>query len=223
MYIDRAASLLMNSINNYKLGDKTYNLGQKEFYQELLNYPEEVDNVMSILLDSITFGGTLGDILSLPLDSVEEDLKKTIEDIRKNINIIRNNPRIKEGFKNMFNIYIANKYATNPNIRSGLTELRDTFGDANWWETWIGSPSVVGNKEMQVIFSHVMNIIRQAQMIDAPRAKVQFLNRAKAILDESGSYSIDNIIDSKGRLLLPYKDEFLTKREAIHIIELSNK
>ena len=215
MYIDRAASLLMNSINNYKLGDKTYNLGQKEFYQELLNYPEEVDNVMSILLDSITFGGTLGDILSLPLDSVEEDLKKTIEDIRKNINIIRNNPRIKEGFKNMFNIYIANKYATNPNIRSGLTELRDTFGDANWWETWIGSPSVVGNKEMQVIFSHVMNIIRQAQMIDAPRAKVQFLNSAKAILDESGSYSIDNIIDSKGRLLLPYKDEFLTKRDKL--------
>lgn len=214
-YIDRAASLLMNNINNYKLGDKTYNIGQKEFYQELLNYPEEVNNVISILLDSITFGNTLGDILSLPLDAIDDDIKKVIEYIRKNINIIRNNPRIKEGFKNMFNIYVANKYATNPNIRNGITELRDTFGDANWWETWIGDPSAVGNKELQTIFSHVTRIIRQAQMIDAPRFKNQFLNEAKAILNESGAFNMDNIIDAKGRLILPYTDEFINELERV--------
>ena len=94
----------------------------------------------------------------------------------------------------MFNNYIANEYATNPNVRLGLVNLNDTFGDAGWWESWIGDTAMISNKEIQTVVKIVNKIMTQAAIEDAPKRKQEFLDRLDKILNRDGNFDWNNIL-----------------------------
>ena len=218
-YIELYSNIINNSITEYRFNDEdndnVYNIGDDNFYEALRNYPEEAENVVKLLLEAITFGNSLGDIMTLPFDGVDEDTQRYIKSIRYNINKIRNNAVVKRAFDKMFNNYIANEYATNPNIRTGLVNLKDTFGDAGWWESWIGDIGMISNKQIQTVVKIVNNILSEAIMENAPKRKQEFLNRFDKILDESGDFSWNNIIDKEGRLIRPYTAQFIADRDRL--------
>lgn len=214
-YMEIYSNILDNTLNNYKLGDNTYNIGQDELYTELREHPEEVETIVKLLLESITFGQNLGDIMTLPFDSLDEETINAIKRIRNSITKIRNNNVVKQGFDKMFNNYIANEYSTNPNVRLGLVNLKDTFGDAGWWESWIGDTAMMSNKEIQTVVKIVNNIMTQAAMEDAPKRKQEFLNRIDNILSKEGSFSWDNVVDKQGRLIRPYTSQFIEDRNKL--------
>lgn len=214
-YISSYADMIDKQMKHYVIGDKEYNIGESDLYEVLRSNPDEVSNIVKLLLEAITFGDTFGNIMNLPIDGMDEDTKRYIQKIRDSINKIRNSSIIKQGFDNMFNKYIANEFANNPNIRMNVVNLKDTFGDSGWWETNIGDIAMLSNKQVQVIVKIVNRIMNQAAMQDAPRKKNEFLKRFDNILDKSGSFRWENIINSNGQLIRPYTAKFLTDRNKL--------
>lgn len=214
-YISTYADMIDKQMKCYVIGDKEYNIGESDLYEVLRSNPDEVPNIVKLLLEAITFGDTFGNIMSLPIDGMDEDTKRYIQKIRDSINKIRNSSIIKQGFDNMFNKYIANEFANNPNIRMNVVNLKDTFGDSGWWETNIGDIAMLSNKQVQVIVKIVNRIMNQAAMQDAPRKKNEFLKRFDNILAKSGSFRWENVINSNGQLIRPYTAKFLTDRDKL--------
>lgn len=214
-YISSYADMIDKQMKHYIIDDKEYNIGESDLYEVLRSNPDEVPNIVKLLLEAITFGDTFGNIMNLPIDGMDEDTKRYIQKIRDSINKIRNSSIIKQGFDNMFNKYIANEFANNPNIRMNVVNLKDTFGDSGWWETNIGDIAMLSNKQVQVIVKIVNRIMNQAAMQDAPRKKNEFLKRFDNILDKSGSFRWENIINSNGQLIRPYTAKFLTDRDKL--------
>ena len=214
-YISSYADMIDKQMKHYVIGDKEYNIGEYDLYEVLRSNPDEVPNIVKLLLEAITFGDTFGNIMNLPIDGMDEDTKRYIQKIRDSINKIRNSSIIKQGFDNMFNKYIANEFANNPNIRMNVVNLKDTFGDSGWWETNIGDIAMLSNKQVQVIIKIVNRIMNQAAMQDAPRKKNEFLKRFDNILAKSGSFRWENVINSNGQLIRPYTAKFLTDRDKL--------
>lgn len=214
-YISSYADMIDKQMKHYVIGDKEYNIGEYDLYEVLRSNPDEVPNIVKLLLEAITFGDTFGNIMNLPIDSMDEDTKRYIQKIRDSINKIRNSSIIKQGFDNMFNKYIANEFANNPNIRMNVVNLKDTFGDSGWWETNIGDIAMLSNKQVQVIVKIVNRIMNQAAMQDAPRKKNEFLKRFDNILAKSGSFRWENVINSNGQLIRSYTAKFLTDRDKL--------
>lgn len=214
-YISSYADMIDKQMKHYVIGDKEYNIGEPDLYEILRSNPDEVPNIVKLLLEAITFGDTFGNIMNLPIDGMDEDTKRYIQKIRDSINKIRNSSIIKQGFDNMFNKYIANEFANNPNIRMNVVNLKDTFGDSGWWETNIGDIAMLSNKQVQVIVKIVNRIMNQAAMQDAPRKKNEFLKRFDNILAKSGSFRWENVINSNGQLIRSYTAKFLTDRDKL--------
>lgn len=214
-YISSYANMIDKQMKHYVIDDKEYNIGEPDLYEVLRSNPDEVPNIVKLLLELITFGDTFGNIMSLPIDGMDEDTKRYIQNIRDSINKIRNSSIIKQGFDNMFNKYIANEFANNPNIRMNVVNLKDTFGNSGWWETNIGDIAMLSNKQVQVIVKIVNRIMNQAAMQDAPRKKNEFLKRFDSILAKSGSFRWENVINSNGQLIRPYIAKFLTDRDKL--------
>lgn len=214
-YISSYADMIDKQMKHYVIDNKEYNIGEPDLYEVLRSNPDEVPNIVKLLLEAITFGDTFGNIMSLPIDGMDENTKRYIQNIRDSINKIRNSSIIKQGFDNMFNKYIANEFANNPNIRMNVINLKDTFGDSGWWETNIGDIAMLSNKQVQVIVKIVNRIMNQAAMQDAPRKKNEFLKRFDNILAKSGSFRWENVINSNGQLIRPYTAKFLTDRDKL--------
>ena len=214
-YISAYADMIDKQMKRYVIGDKEYNIGEPDLYEILRSNPDEVPNIVKLLLEAITFGDTFGNIMNLPIGGMDEDTKRYIQKIRDSINKIRNSSIIKQGFDNIFNKYIANEFANNTNIRMNVVNLKDTFGDSGWWETNIGDIAMLSNKQVQVIVKIVNRIMNQAAMQDAPRKKNEFLKRFDNILAKSGSFRWENVINSNGQLIRPYTAKFLTDRDKL--------
>ena len=214
-YISSYADMIDKQMKHYVIDDKEYNIGEPDLYEVLRSNPDEVPNIVKLLLEAITFGDTFGNIMSLPIDGMDENTKQYIQNIRDSINKIRNSSIIKQGFDNMFNKYIANEFANNPNIRMNVVNLKDTFGDSGWWEINIGDIAMLSNKQVQVIVKIVNRIMNQAAIQDAPRKKNEFLKRFDNILAKSGSFRWENVINSNGQLIRPYTAKFLTDRDKL--------
>lgn len=215
-YIEVRARNLNNLIDNYEFEENTYNLGQKELYEALRSNHNEAELIIKLLLEAITFADTFGNVMSLPFDGLDDDTKRAIQRIRNAIVSVRSNRHVKAGFDLMFNHYIANEYSTNPNVRLGLVNLKDAFGDAGWFETNIGDPAMVSNKQIQTIISIVNSILTKATEIDAPKQKREFLKKVSDIESRSGTFSWNNIIDEQGRLRRPYTDKFIEDRNKLN-------
>lgn len=214
-YMEIYSNILDNTINHYKIDGEEYNLGQDELYTALREHPEEVEPIVKLLLEAITFGNTFGEIMTLPFDGLDTETINAIKRIRNSITKIRNNNIIKRGFDRMFNNYIANEYSTNPNVRMGLVNLNDTFGDAGWWESWIGDTAMISNKEIQTVVKIVNNIMTQAAIEDAPKRKQEFLDRLDGILNKPGTFRWENVVDGQGRLIRPYTSQFIEERNRL--------
>ena len=100
--------MIDKQMKHYVIDDKEYNIGEPDLYEILRSNPDEVPNIVKLLLEAITFGDTFGNIMNLPIDGMDEDTKRYIQKIRDSINKIRNSSIIKQGFDNMFNKYIEN-------------------------------------------------------------------------------------------------------------------
>lgn len=219
-YYREYANALMDRMMKFSTSTgEVFSINDKQLYNHLTKHPEDYELLVQTLLEAKTFGDHFYDIFNLDISSEDEETKKAINDIRKAINLIRNSNLLygtkeKPGaIELFFNDYIANNFADNPLVRRGLIELREQFGDNDWFDLYIADTGEATNKQIQVIYKYVNSILNAAAKINAPQNVKNFTEQFDSIMNESEAFNWDNIIDKEGRLIRPYSNKWIEDRD----------
>lgn len=214
-YTERSHELL-SSIDRFTgINGEQYSINDPALYKHLTAYPEDYPLLVKLVLDSKTFGDQFYDIFNLNLAGEDEATSKAIEKIRDSINNVRTSSKLKTAVDLLFNDYIANNYSTNPLVRHGLIDLKTTFGDTDWFDLTFSDVGEINHKQVQTVTKYVNSILNEATKIIAPQSVATFNKQYEGILKSPGSYNQDNIITKQGKLITPYKEQFLEDREKV--------
>ena len=115
----------------------------------------------------------------------------------------------------MFDIYFANKYSNNPNVRDGLVKLTETFGDANAFDKWFSDISELNNKEIQLIANLVHSRLDAAETFLAPKAVKAFNKKYEEIMNMPGEFNVNNIITDDWKFIKDYTEKFIEDRKKL--------
>lgn len=215
---------LLNDIDHLKMstGDE-FSIDDSKLYEYLREHPNEVNKVNKVLLDAKTFGQQFYTIFNLNIKGEDAETTKAIENIKKYINDVRLNNKVAKGVELMFNNYMANEYATNPNIRNGLLELRTQFGDTDWFDLQFSDVGELNNQQVQTVVKSVYSIINEAKL-RASRAGVDFIKKFDEI-NSNGNIDMNKVIDKHGRIVRPYTDNFIEDKRKYNeeLYEAENK
>lgn len=202
---------LLNDIEHLRMStDEEFAIDDPKLYEYLRNHPDEVDRVNRVILEAKTFGQQFYTIFNLNIKGEDTETTKAIENIKKYINDVRLSNKVAKATELMFDNYIANEYATNPNIRNGLLELRTQFGDTDWMDLQLSDIGELNNPQVQATIKAVYSIINEAKL-RASRAGVDWIKKFDAI-KARGDINMDKVIDKYGRIVRPYNDEFLADK-----------
>ena len=208
---------LIDRMKHFAVGEKTFNISDENLYKELKNYPEKAYELYRLLLEASNFGKRLGEVDKL---SLEGDTKSVeyIKSIQNSIKEVVSNPGLKTAFDFVYNIYIAENFSNNPNVKIGIIELTDVFGDSDWFDTNIGDVTNINHKQVQVVTKMAMTELHKAR-IQATKDLSDFnrrWNEIKAIIGEDNMQtSLNKIIDDNGKFVQRYDNKFIEKKEEI--------
>ena len=215
IYYVNAANAIISSLNKFTINGVDYTMDSDELYKALIENEEYFTQVANIILDGITFGNRISDIFKLDLTAEDEKLKKSIEGIINAINSVRQNTKLNKALDKIFNIYFK-RYSTNPDIKIGILELREAFGDLDVVDSWINSPNEIENPQVQVVLKKVFSIFNKAQLFDAQENVDEWNKQIKEIEALEGSMDLSHLIDfDKFMLKTKYTPEFEIERQKV--------
>lgn len=187
--------------------------GDLILHEYLEEHPDELQNVLRVILDAKTFGEAFGDVMQLPVTGEDDITAKAIQNLQKVISEVRNNIIVNKAIKFIFNDWLANNYSNNPLVKRGLIDLTTQFGDTDWWDKCFSDIGELNNKQIQAIVKYVYSIIDAARMTTAPKAVKKFTSEYDRIMAMPGNFEWRHILDENSRLVRPYKDSFLKDKQ----------
>jgi len=215
-YYSEKSHELLSNINTFTgINGEQYSIDNPALYKHLTEHPEDYPLLVKLILDSKTFGEQFYDIFNLNLAGEDDTTVRAITKIKDSINNVRTSSKLKNAVNLLFNDYIANNFSTNPLIRHGLIELKTQFGDTDWFDLTFSDVGELNHKQVQTVTKYVYSIINEANKLIAPAAVKKFNQQYEAIEKSTGSYDINNIIDSTGKFITPYTEQFLADREKV--------
>lgn len=214
-YYQTAANSLINALDGFEIAGETYSFDDAHMYEALAEHDEYFSEVAKIILDGITFGNRIADILNLDLSAEDMETKAAIESIIHNINAVKTNKKLVAALDNIINIYFK-KYSTNPLIAEDILKLRETFGDLDAIDFWIGDPFDIDNNEVQTILKQVYSTFAKAEMFDTRRNVKEWKDKLAEIEAMQESLDMDKIIDTKhGRIRQDYNEDFIKEKNRL--------
>lgn len=208
-YYRKRKDEIVYKLNNFNLdGDSIYSVDEVELYNRLIEYPNKFHELSKLLLEAKTFKNRLEDLYELNLGAEDAELNTYIQEIKKYIDEIVNNPILNTAFKNMFDIYFAKNYSTNPYIREGLLTLREQFGDTDMLDSWFSDSAELNNSQVQTIVKAVYHVMDTASMITIPKMQQQYDKELKEILDLPGEINYSNVVNDYGELYTECSEQF---------------
>ncbi len=219
-YYRSAANVIINKLNNFQMKDENgnpvvYSMDDPEMYEALAKNDEYFREVANIILQGITFGNRIIDILKLDISGEDKETKEAIEEIINNINSIKQNKKLLDAMNNLINIYFK-KYSTNPEIIRDVLNLRESFGDLDQIDALIADPTDIDNNEVQLILKQVYSTIAKAEMFDAKRNVEEYKKELDKIKAMAGTIDMNNIIDSsRGMIRQFHNDQYLIDRQKV--------
>lgn len=215
-YYEAASNYLVKNIKEFVADDgNVYNLGSKEFYEYLVNGTNnDYNRAVKLLLEGRTFGNIFGDLAQLDFTGEDAETVSYINDIKNYINRVKSLSEINNGYKNLFDIYFAQKYSNNPIVQAGIVKLSEAFGDITWWDNQFSDITELNQKEVQVIAKNVYSILTEASQIDAPKAVLRFREELRELTGTT-PFDFNRIIDENGKFVQQYTDEFLIKKQEL--------
>lgn len=214
-YYQTAANSLINALDEFEIAGEVYSFDDPHMYEALAEHDEYFREVAKIILDGITFGNRIADILNLDLSAEDMETKAAIESIIHNINAVKTNKKLVAALDNVINIYFK-KYSTNPLIAEDILKLRETFGDLDAIDFWVGDPFDIDNNEVQTILKQVYSTFAKAEMFDTRRNVKEWQDKLAEIEAMQESLDMDKIIDSKhGRIRQDYNEDFIKEKNRL--------
>ena len=214
-YYQAAANSLINALDEFEIAGEIYSFDDAHMYEALAEHDEYFSEVAKIILDGITFGNQIADIFNLDLSTEDIETKTAVESIIHNINAVKTNKKLVAALDNIINIYFK-KYSTNPLIAEDILKLRETFGDLDAIDFWIGDPFDIDNNEVQTILKQVYSTFAKAEMFDTRRNVKEWKDKLAEIEAMQESLDIDKIIDTKhGRIRQDYNEDFIKEKNRL--------
>lgn len=176
------------------------------------NNPAERRRYLKTLLDARALISKYGNIASVKVDkSVDSDNTIAyVERLQNAIKQLTDTSIIEQAEKLFANDYLA-KLSDNPQIQNNLISVFDGFHSTSWFDAWVGDLQDSGNAFIQVLTKNVMSDIRAKEL--QARRTVDIFNKEidKIFADAKAAgvnLSFDDIIDTDGRFIRPYNDNF---------------
>lgn len=213
-YYQSASNKLINKLNKFNVAGVDYKMDDPAMYEALANSDTEFADAANVILQALTFGNNVREIMNLDLTSESKETMDAIESIRRSINNVINNSIAKSALHNMINIYFK-KYSTNPEIRRDILKLRETFGDIDTIDLWFTDPASINNSEVQTVLKKIYGIFSKAEMFDVKENIAEYQEKLNAIKKKYPGVNIKDIVDKQGKLYQKYNNQFIEDRNNI--------
>ncbi len=199
-YVDGAEQLL-NDFNSMF----PYRIDAPDFYEWLNEHPEEFTRFTNLLFTAKKFGQNVREILKY-VKSEDPKIQKNLERITNAINSVIGSPVFNTAFHNLFDVYIARNFSTNPLIRWQLINIRTAFNDTNTLDSWLSDIGELNNKQVQVVAKYVYGILNSATQLIAPKVQKEFLEKYDMY---AKNCNFDKIIDKRtGTFIQEFNENF---------------
>lgn len=210
------SNMLNKEINNFIQDEngEWLSIDNPKVIDIIKDKPGELDRYVRTLLNARSFGTSLSGLFEFDIASVDKVISDQIQSIRNSINNIRNNPKIVSAMKLIMDNYFGKEVSTNPLIRNNIISIRTQYSDADIFDSLFSSVSELSNSEVQVIVKFIGGIINGANLVDAPKARQEFLRKYDEIMKMSGKFVWNDIVKN-GKFITPYTQKFITDRDQL--------
>ena len=210
------SNMLNKEINNFIQDEngEWLSIDNPKVIDIIKNKPGELDRYVRTLLNARSFGTSLSGLFEFDIASVDKVISDQIQSIRNSINNIRNNPKIVSAMKLIMDNYFGKEVSTNPLIRNNIISIRTQYSDADIFDSLFSSVSELSNSEVQVIVKFIGGIINGANLVDAPKARQEFLRKYDEIMKMPGKFVWNDIVKN-GKFITPYTQKFITDRDQL--------
>lgn len=211
-----ASNMLNKEINNFIQDEngEWLAIDDPKVIDIIKNKPGELDRYVRTLLNARSFGTSLNGLFEFDITSVDKVISDQIQSIRNSINSIRNNPKIVSAMKLIMDNYFGKEVSTNPLIRNNIISIRTQYSDADIFDSLFSSVSELNNSEVQTIVKFIGGIINGANLVDAPKARQEFLRKYDEIMKMSGKFVWSDIVKN-GKFITSYTQKFITDRDQL--------
>ena len=192
---------------------------EAETIDYIRNNPMEQRRFLKTLLDARALITKYGDIISVKVDKDKQsdNTINYIEKIQENIKSLIDSSKLEQAETIFATDYLA-KLSDNPMIQNNIISIFDGFHSTSWFDAWVGDLQDSGNAFVQVITRNVMADIRAKEMQAMKRVESFNKELDKIFADakkDRVNLSFDDIIDSDGRSVRPYNENFESDYRAI--------
>lgn len=210
------SNMLNKEINNFIQDEngEWLSIDNPKVIDIIKDKPGELDRYVRTLLNARSFGTSLSGLFEFDIASVDKVISDQIQSIRNSINSIRNNPKIVSAMKLIMDNYFGKEVSTNPLIRNNIISIRTQYSDADIFDSLFSSVSELSNSEVQVIVKFIGGIINGANLVDAPKARQEFLRKYDEIMKMPGKFVWSDIVKN-GKFITPYTQKFITDRDQL--------
>lgn len=220
------SNMLNKEINNFIQDEngEWLSIDKPKVIDIIKDKPGELDRYVRTLLNARSFGTSLSGLFEFDIASVDKVISDQIQSIRNSINSIRNNPKIVSAMKLIMDNYFGKEVSTNPLIRNNIISIRTQYSDADIFDSLFSSVSELSNSEVQTIVKFIGGIINGANLVDAPKARQEFLRKYDEIMKMPGKFVWNDIVKN-GKFITPYTQKFITDRDQLRdaVREAKNK
>ena len=221
-YLNRVVDKVNDQLQHFETEDgRQFAVTSPELIDYLRNNPEERRRYLKLLLDARKIKRQFEAFSAFDTTSSDPMLKRYLDNIKSKV-VALDEALISSGLELFANDYLA-KVSTNPLLKgnnraeSDIVTLLDGFYGSGMIEAMINDTQEMPNPLIQIITKEVMADIRAKEMAAEERV-TEFENTIAKIKKEAEAAGMtinwDNIVDESGKLIQPYKDDFIDEYTA---------
>lgn len=166
-----------------------------------------LQDLVNFLLEARTIGKSFDPIFRYDVTSLDSATARNLDTIKKSINSIRNNIKVVTAMKNVFDITFA-QFSRNPVIKEGLVNLRDQFGDADWFDYVFSDIHELNNSQIQVVLRFIEAQVEKVRMKDIPESIKAVKTKIADIIAKDPNFDWNNV-RRNGKFVTPYNEKFI--------------
>lgn len=199
------SNYINSEINNFQ--DTGLSIDNVELYERAAEDKELLQDLVNFLLEARTIGKSFDPIFRYDVTSLDSATARNLDTIKKSINSIRNNIKVVTAMKNVFDITFA-QFSRNPVIKEGLVNLRDQFGDADWFDYVFSDIHELNNSQIQVVLRFIEAQVEKVRMKDIPESVKAVKTKIADIIAKDPNFDWNNV-RRNGKFVTPYNEKFI--------------
>lgn len=216
-YLIRVVDKINDQLKNFETEDgRHYKVTDPELINYLRNNPNERRRYLKLLLDARKIKRQFEPYLAFDTTSTDPMLKRYLDNIKKKV--VELDEALTSNGLELFAKDYLKKVSTNPLVQQDIITLLDGFYGSGMIEAMINDTQEMPNPLIQIITKEVMADVRAKEMAAEKRADEfeKLIADIKKEADKAGaSINWDNIVDKNGKLIQPYKDDFIDDYRAL--------